>query len=54
MPCLLIVITLRFTCGEKNIRYSIKKFQDIMLIIAVLKFKKMKDCFFHFFSFFPV
>ena len=32
---LLIIITLRFTCGERKIYSTIKKFQNIMNLVAV-------------------
>ena len=35
-PCLLVIITLRFTCGEKKNWQSIKTYQNIMHIIVVL------------------
>ena len=39
MPCLLLVITLRFTCGEKKIWYNIKVSQNIMKMIVGPKFQ---------------
>ena len=34
MACLLIIITLRFTCGEKKFWYSIKNSQNMISIIV--------------------
>ena len=34
IPCLLLIITLRFTCGEIKIWSNIKKFQNIIIMIA--------------------
>ena len=34
IPCLLLIIILPFACGQKGICYSIKKFQNIMSIVA--------------------
>ena len=34
IPCLLLIITLRSTCGEKKVWQSIKKSQNIMSIIV--------------------
>ena len=31
IPCLLVIITLRFTCGEGKIWSNIKKYQNIMI-----------------------
>ena len=35
MPCLLLIMVLRLTCGEKNIWQTIKKSQNIMTVIVV-------------------
>ena len=37
ISCLLLITTLRFTCGEKKIWYSIKKYQNIMPIIVAVE-----------------
>ena len=34
MPCLLLIITLRFTCGEKKLLPNIKMSQNIMAMIV--------------------
>ena len=34
IPCLLLIITLRFTCGERKIWSNIKKSQNIMTMIV--------------------
>ena len=34
IPCLLVIITLRFTCGEKKNWQSIKKSQNVMSMIV--------------------
>ena len=34
MPYLLIIITLRFTCGEKKIWYSIQNSQHVMSVVV--------------------
>ena len=36
MPCLLLIVTLRLTCGEMKIRESIKESQNIMSMIVVV------------------
>ena len=35
MPCLLLIIMIRFTCGERKISWNIKKSQNIMAKIVV-------------------
>ena len=37
MQCLLLIITLSFTCGEKKNWYIIKKSQNIVSIVVALR-----------------
>ena len=40
--CLLLIITLRFTCGKKNICWNIKKSQNILTMVVLLKVFHLK------------
>ena len=46
IPCLLLIITIRFTCGDTKILSNIKMSQIIMTRIVANNCWKIKNCFF--------